>query len=122
MRVDWNEIVELDPKGYVELNDGKTAIHGPLESIKINEMDMVEIRLKWRAQVALGGAAGMPQGNWKAAPNDGPILFPNFVVPFEIEDTPEKGPRVRFGINILYINPVKGIDPSRVEGLTAPPA
>jgi len=40
------------------------------------------------------------------------------VVPFVIEDTPNKGPRVRFaGTNILYFNEVEGLNPARVEGL-----
>ncbi len=121
MKLDWNEVVELDPKGYVELNDGNTAIHGPLESIEINEMDFVEIRLKWRAEVPLGDPPGLPQGEWKVAANDEPIIFPNFVVPFVIERTPDKGPRVRFNnTNILYIESVEGVDPSRVEGLEVP--
>jgi hypothetical protein len=121
MKLDWNEVIELTPKGYVELNDGKTATHGPLESIRINDEDWVEIRLKWRAQVPLGGPAGLPQGNWKVAPNDEPIMFPNLVIPFVIEPTPFKGPRVRFGTtNILYIEPIEGLDPSQVEGLKLP--
>jgi hypothetical protein len=114
--VDWNEVVERKPQGYVEFNDGRTATHGPLESIEIDEADFVVIRLKWRAQVELG-AAGMPIGDWTAVANEEPIMFPNFTVAYEIEGTPEKGPRVRFGLNIIYFNRVEGLDPSRVVGL-----
>ncbi|TSC64496.1 MAG: hypothetical protein G01um1014106_90 [Parcubacteria group bacterium Gr01-1014_106] len=122
MNVDWNEVVAMNPQGYVELNNGQTAIHGPLKSIRITDEDFVEIHLKWRAQVSLD-ALGLPEGNWKVAPNDKPIIFPNLAVPYEVENTPTKGKRVRFrGTNILYIDAVEGLDPARVEGLELPPA
>jgi len=118
MNIDWNEIAERKPQGYIELNDGKFAVHGPIESVIVTEDDMVQIRVKWLAKITLGGH-GIPTGNWKAIENTPTVLteFPNLVAPFVIENTPEKGPRARFGANILYFNRVEGIDPSKVEGL-----
>lgn len=119
MRHDWNEVVERNPRGYVELNNGKEVVHGPIESVLIDHFDFVNIRVKWAAKIKLG-QYGIPSGEWEAV-SSAPILlmsFPNFVAPFEIEDTPEKGPRVRFaGLNILYFDEIGSLDPSRVKGL-----
>ncbi len=116
MKVDWQEVVKREPKGYVELNNGERVLHGPIESVKINGNNMVVIILKWFAKVSLG-CHGLPEGDWEVAENE-PIIFPNSIVPFVIENTPEKGDRVRFkGTNILYFNKVDGLDPSKVRGL-----
>ena len=118
-KYDWQEVVDRNPQGYVEFNDGKKATHGPIKSIKIDEADMVVIELKWAAEVSLS-KVGLPDGDWVAVKENNPIVFPNLLVPFVIEDTPIKGPRVRFrALNILYFNPVEGLDPSRVKGLNS---
>lgn len=117
-RIDWQEVVDRKPTGYMELNDGESEVlHGPIESIVINEMDYVEIKLKWMARMPIL-PGGIPNGEWEVHQNQ-PILFPNLVVPFVVEDTPEKGERVRFGLNIIYFNEV-GFGPERVKGLTVP--
>ena len=117
MQLDWQEVVDRQPKGDVELNDGKRVLHGPIKDIRITEGDNVEINLKWVARAELG-QLGIPVGNWRVGKDEEKrIVFPNIVVPYVIEDTPEKGPRVRFaGANILYFNEVEGLDPSKVEG------
>lgn len=105
---DWQKVVDRQPKGYLELNDGNRVLHGPIESIRITDEDFVEIRLKWAATMELH-QTGIPSDKWqKASDTQKTILFPNLVVPFEFEQTPEKGPRVRFGFNILYLNEVGG--------------
>jgi len=115
-KFDWQEVVERNPQGYMELNDGKKVVHGPVESIKINDSDMVVIILKWAAEATLSGV-GLP-GDWIATKENKPFTFPNLLVPFVIDDTPEKGQRVRFnGTNILYFDQVDGLDPKRVKGL-----
>lgn len=119
-RYDWNEVIELKPQGYLELNNGKEVIHGPIQEITVDEMDFVHIRVKWAVKQELG-EFGIPTGDgWDVHSNE-PIeigAFPNFVFTFVIEETPEKGPRVRFGgTNILYLNQVEGVDPSTVKGL-----
>lgn len=113
--MDWTRVVERNPQGYLELNNGQVAIHGPLEKIEIDDRDWVVVTLKWRAQVTLG-PRGVPNGDWVAVANDLPIIFSNLTVPYEIEEIPGKGPRVRFGLNILYLNAVEGLDPSRIVG------
>jgi hypothetical protein len=117
LKTDWKEVVELNPQGYLELNDGKRVVHGPIKSIEIDKVDYVLIELEWAATIALGDL-GIQQGDWEVIKPLEPVIFENFTVPFLIEDTPEKGPRVRFaGLNILYINKVEGIDPSKVKGM-----
>lgn len=114
---DWEEVVAMKPQGYVEIQDPRAqiVIHGPIESISVDENDFVQIRLKWAAKM---GAMGTPTFmEWVNSPENKTMSFPNLVVPFVIEDTPEKGRRVRFGFNILYIDPVEGLDPKKVEGL-----
>ena len=116
-RFDWEEVVAMKPRGYVEIQDSKakTVIHGPIESILVDKDDFVQIQLKWAAKM---GAMGTPTFmKWVNSPENKTMSFPNLVVPFVIEDTPEKGKRIRFGFNILYINPVEGLDPKKVEGL-----
>ncbi|MEK0369487.1 MAG: hypothetical protein QQN62_07795, partial [Nitrosopumilus sp.] len=71
---------------------------------------------KWSAEVSLREHE-IPEGNWTAIKNQ-PIIFPNLMAPFVIENTPEKGERVRFNnTNILYFNKIDGLDPSKVDGL-----
>lgn len=112
---DWQEVVDLQPKGYLEIQNSEAVIHGPIESILIDAFDVVRIKLKWAAKM---GTLGTPTFmKWESLPKDIEIVFPNLVVPFVFENTPSKGKRVRFGINILYIDKVAGLDPSLVKGL-----
>ena len=110
---DWKEVVDRNPVGYLELNDGKSLYHGRVESVSIDDGTVI-IKLKWAAWRPL--AHGLPIGEWEAVPNE-PIAFPNMVVQFVIEDTPEKGDRVRFGMNILYFTAPGSLEPSQVRGL-----
>ena len=118
MDTDWTKVVEMNPRGYVELNNGERVIHGPVESVSVTD-GMVEIKAKWAAQVALDDI-GLPEGDWKALSSVPVVVasFPNEMLPFEIEDTPRKGDRVRFGtMNIIYLDEIKGINPALVKGL-----
>ena len=112
---DWQRVVDLAPKGYVEFNDGNTVIHGPLESIEVDEIDMVVITLKWAARMPYPRKPGF--GKWSNSPENRVKRFPNLMVPFKIKNTPEKGPRVQFGLNILFVDEVQSLDPAQVEGL-----
>src|SRR3989344_716 len=115
MMFDWRRVAEREPKGYLELQTEKMVIHGPVESLKVNEDDMVVITLKWAARSAPLDKPGF--GKWKTSPEDREVIFPNVVVPYVIETTPEKGERVRFGLSMLYFDPVPGLDPAKVQGL-----
>ena len=81
-KIDWDEVVALNPKGYVELNDGKHVVHGPLESIEINDADFVVIKLKWSARMVLGQHGVPVNFEWEAVPENPPIVFPNLILPF----------------------------------------
>lgn len=117
---DWSTVVERKPQGYIEVNNGKEALYGPIESTEIDDSDWVQFKVKWAVKRELG-ECGIPvgDGKWKVISSEPCILahFPNLVVPFEIEDTPEKGPRARFGLSVIYFNNVQKVDPSEVEGL-----
>ena len=120
LNIDWNEVVALNPKGYMEIQDHKKGLvfHGPIEKVEVNENDFVILTSKWVAQMPLPGNKGF--GKWKKAPDEQKTqIFPNLIVPFVIEDgSPEKGKRIRFAnFNIIYINEIQGIDPSNVKGL-----
>lgn len=112
---DWEEVVKRDPKGYAEFQNQERILHGPIESVSIDRFDMVHIKLKWAATMAPPGKPGF--GEWRSAPKRREVVFPNLVVPFVFEQTPQKGERVRFGLNILYLDAIKGLDPAKVEGL-----
>ncbi len=117
---DWRKIVALKPKGYVEFQDyeEKIVYHGPLESVKYEyDRDTVWVKLKWVAQMGLPG--NPDYGNWVRAPDNKKCFpIPNRVVPYVIEDTPEKGKRVLFNYyQIMYIDKIKGIDPDKVKDL-----
>jgi len=117
---DWHQVVGLNPKGYLELNNGEEALYGPIQSVTINEdLDFVELRLKWAAKRPLENT-GVPRGDWVPVSGE-PFMvasFPNFVVPFVFETTPSKGPRIRFGpMSMLYIEDVSKLDPAEVKGL-----
>lgn len=116
---DWEPVASLNPRGYAEIRakDGSRVYHGPIEKVKVNVEDVVEIHFRWLATASLNEFS-MPDSDWKVAPsNMNPIILHNTMTPFVVEQTPEKGPRVRFGLNILYLNEVEGIHPSKVEGL-----
>ncbi len=114
---DWRKVVDLKPKGYLEIQKDGMVFHGPIAEVSIDEADNVVFRLKWTAQIKL--VKGGPAGEWEAITNE-PFTLPNFMVPYVIEEMPEKGPRVRFGYNILFLNEVQGLDPARVRGLALP--
>lgn len=119
--VDWEEVIELDPKGYMEIQDQKQRLifHGPIDTIEVDEMDFVRITLKWVAQMGMPGEDSF--GSWEKAPDEAKeTVFPNIVVPFVIQNTPAKGRRICFGLNIIYIDAIEGIDPSEVRGLDLP--
>ena len=86
-----------------------------MESVTIDGADFVHIQLKWAATSQAPPHPGF--GRWINAPDKKEVVFPNLLMPFVFEEIPEKGPRVRFGLNILYINPIEGLPASRVEGL-----
>lgn len=115
MKSDWQEVADLNPRGYAEFQDGTTEVlHGPVESVTIDDNDMVHIKLKWAAKMGVPGSPTFMK--WRNSSQDTEITFPNLMVSFEFQNT-SKGRRIRFGLNILYINEVKGVDPSKVEGL-----
>jgi hypothetical protein len=59
MTSDWNQVVAMSPHGYAEFQDheNQIVIHGPVESVTVDEMDMVCIKLKWAAQMGLLGTS-----------------------------------------------------------------
>lgn len=118
---DWSEVVDRNPRGYVELNNGEKATYGPISRVAfLPDTDSVGIWVKWAAEVPLG-EHGRHSNDWRAVDRDSsePLLvIPNLVVPFVIEPTVEKGDRVRFGgTSILFIDPVEKLKPEDVEGL-----
>src|SRR3989344_6078477 len=115
MMFDWRRVAEREPKGYLELRTEKMVIHGPVESLKVNEDDMVVITLKWAARSAPLDKPGF--GKWKNSPEDREVIFPNVVVPYVIETTPEKGERVRFGLSMLSSGAGEGLAPAGGGGL-----
>ena len=123
MRYDWQEVVDIHPQGYLEIQSIEMGIivHGPIESIFVDEFDFVIIKLKWAAQMGMMGRSSFMK--WKNSPHNKTIMFPNLMVPFVVDDTLDKGKRVRFmAVNILYVDPVEGLDPSRIEGLEILPS
>ena len=120
---DWEIVGPLNPTGYAELRsaDGKTLFHGPVKEIRVNDSDFVEVHFHWLAMVPLS-EIGFPDGDWEAAPPEAnPLVFPNLMLPFQFEETPGKGPRIRFGLNIIYLDAVSKLQPADVKGLVWPP-
>ncbi|GEM_PF-2485029 len=116
IQLDWSEVVARNPKGYMEVQTGGRVIHGPVEKVELIEAEeLLIITLKWAASMPTMDQPGF--GKWVAAPFQRVHRFSTFHMPFVIESTPEKGDRVRFGLNIIYFDPVDGVDPSKVEGL-----
>ena len=92
--------------------------NGKIESIRITDGDNVEIKLRWIASMPYMGQDGF--GTWTKVEDERMLtqLFPNLMVPYVIEDTPDKGERVRFGTaNILYFEDRDNLDPSTIEGM-----
>lgn len=117
-RYDWREVVDLNPQGYLEIQDSKTntVIHGPVERVFIDDGDFVHIELKWCAQMGLPGTPTF--GRWKYKPDLKDVTFPNLIAPFELQETPQKGKRICFScVNLLYLERVEGLNPAQVEGL-----
>ena len=117
---DWQLVVQAFRRGYLELNDGRVVLHGPIHSVRMGLGGNFVIELKWAARVATG-PGGLPRGEWEVE------SMPTVVIPtffgYVVEDTPEKGLRVRFAeISLLYLDAESGLDPARVKGLVLPPA
>ncbi len=123
LHYDWEEAVRLQPKGYCEIQDQARGLvyHGPVDKVVVDDgSDMVTITLKWVAKMGMPGRPGF--GEWEKAPDEAKtIAFPNLIVPFTVEETPEKGKRLRFGYNLIYLTEVEGVDPKKVKGLELPP-
>lgn len=115
---DWTEVVNRNPKGDFEFQgQGNTIIRGPVKSVTINDSGFVTIELWWAGEMPVMGEEGF--GTWKAS-NKRSFGFPNFLLPYVIEDTPEKGERVRFGISLIYLERLEGentLDVKKVNGL-----
>ena len=116
---DWGDVVAQEPTGYVGLQNDEMMFHGPLESIVVDDDDNVVIKMRWVAQMPAMGQPGF--GTWVYPADQAAmrvVTFPNFVVPFMIERTPEKGFRARFGLNMVYFDKERadGIDPRQVQG------
>lgn len=112
MSIDWQEVIDLNPRGYCEIQDHEKGIvlHGPVESITLLDHDeTVSIKMKWIAQMGLPGRPDF--GKWVKAPIEkNEFIFPNYLIPFVVEPTEEKGDRIRFDLNIIYIEPTEESD------------
>jgi len=120
---DWSEVVAMNPHGYAEFQDheGQTVVHGPVESVTVDDMDDVHIKLKWAAQMGLPGSPEF--GKWKFAPDKVEFTFPNFMVEYHVQSTPSKGRRLLFcGFQIMYLETQSGLDTAKIEGFVAPVA
>ncbi len=106
MNTDWQQVVDLSPQGYCEVREETEGVvyHGHLSSIVISDGGNVVIRLKWSAKMILPERDGY-DGKWvKSEVKE--FDFPNGSLLFEIENTPEKGKRVRAGAEvIIYLEP-----------------
>lgn len=114
---DWGLVTELDPKGECELQgDGPSIIRGPIKTILVDKRDYVVVELEWAAEMPKPGERGF--GTWRMS-NETTFRFPNFVVPYVLEDTPEKGDRIRFGTCFMFMKRLEGVntlDTSKIEG------
>lgn len=120
MHFDWNKVVEMNPRGYMEVQNIEKGLvfHGPVDKIEITDEDFVRILYKWVAQN--GTLESGKFGEWVKAPDEHKLLvFPNLMVPFRIENTLEKGKRIRFlSLNIIYIDDVHStVTPDKVKDL-----
>lgn len=118
-KYDWQEVVDLKPRGDFEFQGhGNTIVRGPIKKLTITEFDSVLIELKWAAEMPTMGEEGF--GTWKAS-DKRVFSFPNLVLPYVIETTPEKGDRIRFGVSILFVKRLEGVntlDVTKINGLT----
>ena len=116
---DWKIIADKSPQGYVELNDGEKVIYGPVESLRVDNEGWIELKVKWAIKRRLNEYAAPVDEKWEVVSNTPIILarFLNFAVSYQIEDTGERGQRVQFGMNVIYINNIQKVDPREVEGL-----
>lgn len=95
---DWEAVVARRPVGYLELNDGKRVLNGPVKAIQIHDQHVVVILEKTRFLEL--DENHLPCPPWIEIKNT-PLGWLK-ATPFVYEDTPKKGPRIRFGLNILY--------------------
>ncbi len=104
--LDWQTIIDLKPHGYAEIRNPENTLMtaGVIESIEIDEGDNVVITLSNSGCFPLDPQMGLPDFEKVWIENETPQLsFPNFMVPFSIQNTPEKGKRVMFGLNLFYL-------------------
>ncbi len=111
---DWNLVVQKNPQGYFEVRDpaGNILKQGPIDIVLITPHGWVCVVLKWIAYSRIVNG----RVEWFSAHEYSELQFPNFSVDFAIKET-DSGPAIKFGNGLIYINPVKGIDPALVVGL-----
>jgi hypothetical protein len=93
----------------------------PIKSIIVDESDNVVIELEWTAEMPKPGQPGF--GTWRMSSHT-KMQFPNLVVPYVLEDTPEKGDRIRFAAaSIIFVERIEGVntlDTSKIENFQTP--
>ena len=118
LKHDWEEVVGLNPQGDFEYQDEESLkiLRGPVKQISIDEANQVVIELEWAGEMSRMGEEGF--GKWSVSRIKA-FTFPNLLVPYVVESTPEKGNRIRFGLSLIYIERLEGntLNASRVEGL-----
>lgn len=118
--LDWGIVADAKPKGCVQKNAVTYTFYGPVTDVVVNGLDdEVEIHVSWSVSRPLENGLLTEEG-WEPFLRMPHIFlkFRNFTVPFVFEDTPKKGPRVRFGTGVLYLLERSiEIDPRTIPGL-----
>jgi hypothetical protein len=123
---DWRDLIDREPAGHLEWQNppGEMVFNGPVERTWIDDdTDLVHIKLVWVAQMPYPGQPGF--GKWQKGPADKlEMIFPNFVVPYIIQPSDEKGDRALFAGGCLLYLEDRGmhLKPESVEGLERPAA
>lgn len=105
-RTDWREVVTRNPRGLLILREEKRIVYGVVQKASIDPEGFVCIKLRWEVE----GPADVPtlpslDGLRVSHDEALSLRFPNHCTRFTIENT-SYGPRVSFGANLLYINPL----------------
>ena len=107
MKTDWQEIVNLKPKGFLRI---KTAadivIYGPIDKIALDsETNEVSIGLNWLLYAKFEKV--ILADSWKIFSKNPIIItkFPNGSTPYKLQKRPQKGNCILFfSTGIFYVD------------------
>jgi len=117
---DWKIVQELDPKGWVYVDQGIAIRYGRVQCVSVDTVGIVRIQAEFIFELKLDRIR-IPTTDWKvvSAKPECIFKFPGKTLPFEIKHCKEKGKYVAFDGHTLYVHPSDGVHGNKFKATDA---